>query len=44
MSCSPLKVNQCFGEHVASSFRVEEYAKQHTRVKPVAGRTITIIE
>jgi hypothetical protein len=24
--CSPLKVNRCFGEHIASIFMVEEYA------------------
>jgi hypothetical protein len=33
--CSPLKVNQRFGEHVSSIFRVEEQAKQETSMEAV---------
>jgi hypothetical protein len=32
-ACCPLKANRRFGEHVASIFQVEEYAKKETSVK-----------
>jgi hypothetical protein len=34
--CSPLKVNQHFGEHAISIFRVEEKAKKEGNIKRVA--------
>jgi hypothetical protein len=39
---SPLKVNRLSGEHVASIFRIEIYAKTETSVKQVASRALLV--
>jgi hypothetical protein len=38
MPCSLLNITDVLEKHVTSIFRVEEYTKQETSMKPVAGR------